>query len=219
MTSQRRTTVTLSGVVGAGKSSTAKAIVQALRSAGCAAEYVRFQELTGARGHGGRTGGAAARGEASEPSPGGTRWRGYTRRRLSAGVALGYALRTLVFRARLRRWPKDTVLVFDRYFYDSLAHFELQVAGRPLTMLMKAIPTPTVAALLLIRESTLMERRGRYSPEYAHQVSDAYAALPVCFPGLLVARTDDLASVDEVAGRIVAEVLTKIGPADARVSA
>ena len=80
-------------------------------------------------------------------------------------VAVGYTLRTLLFRTRLNRWPKDTVLVFDRYFYDSLVHFELQGARSSLWLLMKVMPVPTVAALLLIRERTILERRPRYSPD------------------------------------------------------
>ena len=208
----RRTTVTLSGVVGAGKSSAAKAIVQSLRSAGFAAEHIRFQEFTGFR---------ARPVTDAEPKPPGdvgrkpaadkTRWKGYARRRLTARIAAGYVLRTWLFRARLRRWPKDTVLVFDRYFYDSLVHFDLSTAGIPLKVLLAAIPAPTVAALLLIRDTTILERRSRYAPEYARQAAEGYEALPERLRELLVVQTDEFASVGEVTSRIVARVLTRIG--------
>ena len=205
----------MSGVVGAGKSSAAKAIVQSLRSAGFAAEHIRFQEFTAFR---------ARPASQAEPKPTGhvagepaverndrTRWRGYARRRLTARIAAGYVVRTLLFRARLRKWPKDTVLVFDRYFYDSLVHFDLRAAGTPLKLLMAAIPAPTVAALLLIRETTILKRRSRYSPEYARQAAESYEALPERFPELLVVQTDDSAAVENVMSRIVTRVLTKIG--------
>jgi hypothetical protein len=68
---------------------------------------------------------------------------------------------------------------------------------------MSAIPVPTLATLLLIRESTILERRSRYSEEYAHQVARAYGQLAQRFPALLVIRTDEFASVAEVARRIV----------------
>lgn len=203
-----RTTVALSGVVGAGKSTTAKAVVRQLRSAGYPAESVRFQDFTRLRGR--RA--ADALSETVELDRAGTRWSGYERRGLSFRVAAGYALRTLVFRARLRRWSHDTILVFDRYFYDSLVHFDLPRAGLSLRLLMGVIPTPTVAALLLVRERTILERRPRYSPEYVRQATQGYEELPERIPGLLVLRTDDLApTADDVADRIVAGVLTRVG--------
>jgi len=210
--------VALSGAVGAGKSSTAKAIVDRLRSAGCPAEFIRFQDFTRLREQ--RSHAAVSkprRAEMEELDDPDIRWGGYQRRRLTMRVAAGYALRTLLFRTRLNRWPKDTVLVFDRYFYDSLVHFELQGARSSLWLLMKVMPVPTVAALLLIRERTILERRPRYSPEYGRQAAEGYEELPKRIPDLLVVRTDDFASVDEVAGRIAARVLTRVGRGNERV--
>ena len=208
-----RTTVALSGVVGAGKSTTAKAVVRQLRSAGYPAESVRFQDFTRLRGR--RAADAmssATNPETVELDRAEKRWSGYERRGLSFRIAAGYALRTLVFRARLRRWSHDTILVFDRYFYDSLVHFDLSRAGLSLRLLMGVIPTPTVAALLLVRERTILERRPRYSPEYVRQATQGYEELPERIPGLLVLRTDDLApTADDVADRIVAGVLTRVG--------
>ena len=85
-----RISVTLSGVVGAGKSTAAKAIVQALRSAGCPAEHIRFQEFTDVRF-------ASLRRKESpkaQPSPtrSAPRWTAYQRRRMTIGIAAGYLL-------------------------------------------------------------------------------------------------------------------------------
>ena len=207
----------LSGAVGAGKSSTAKAIVDRLRSAGCPAEFIRFQDFTRLRerrSHAAVSKPRRAEMEFDDPD---IRWGGYQRRCLTVRVAAGYALRTLLFRTRLNRWPKDTVLVFDRYFYDNLVHFDLQGAGSSLQLLMQVLPVPTVAALLLISEGTILERRPRYSAEYAHQVAEGYEELPKRIPGLLVVRTDDLASVADVAGRIAADVLTRVDRENERV--
>lgn len=212
-----RISVALSGVVGAGKSSTAKAVVQALRSAGCTAEFIRFQDYTQLRkrqGPGAQS--KSRRAETNDIEDTDIRRSGYRRRRLSATVAAGYTLRTLLFRTRLSRWPKDTILVFDRYFYDSLVHFDLLRAGLSLRLLMRVIPAPTVAALLLVREATILGRRPRYSPEYARQAAQGYEELQKRIPGLLVVRTDDFASVADVAGRIATNVLTRVGGGNER---
>ena len=204
-----RLVVTLSGVVGAGKSSAATAVVQGLHAAGCEAAHVRFQDFIGARGRSARAAKQAIASAASDQAQ--PRWQGYRRRRLTVQVAAGHALRTLMFRARLRRWPRNTVLVFDRYFYDSLVHFELTSNGWPLELLLRVIPPPAIPAFLLIEESTILERRPRYSKEYAHQVSTGYEALAGRFPGALVARTDSFQSVPQLASLIVARVLERRG--------
>ncbi len=199
----------MSGIVGAGKSSAAKSIVQSLRSAGFQAEHIRFQEFTDLRIGRRREKGVAKRRPSSERRA--RRWTDYERRRMTIGVAAGYFLRTVLFRWRLRKWPADTVLVFDRYFYDSLVHFDWNAAGPLLSMLMKAIPEPAVAALLLIREPTILSRRSDYSAEYAHLVASGYEALPERFPGLVVARTDDFGAVARVVSDVVDAVLKKPG--------
>ena len=204
-----RTTVTLSGIVGAGKSSAAKAIVQSLRSAGYQAQHIRFQEFSDLRfARRGRNGTSKQR---ASPDRRARRWTDYQRRRMTVGMAAAYVLRTLVYRWRLRRWPADTVLVFDRYFYDSLVHFDLNGAPLLLRLLIKAIPEPAVAALLLIRAPTILARRTDYSAEYAHLVASGYEALPDRFPGLLVARTDDFGAVAQVTSDVVDAVLRKRG--------
>jgi thymidylate kinase len=199
-----RLVVTLSGVVGAGKSSAATAIVRELHSAGYHATQVRFQDFIGAR----------ARGQhQASPSPAAgraeTRWHGYRRRRLTPRLAAGHAVRTLLFRARLRRWPSDTVLVFDRYFYDSLVHFDLESAGWPLQLLLRIIPAPTISAFLLIEERTILERRPGYSKAYAEQVSAAYEVLAERFPRAVVVRTDDFHAVTDLASAIVDWILDR----------
>ena len=92
-------------------------------------------------------------------------------------------------------------------------HFELGGGGMVLTLLLKAIPSPTVAALLLIDEKTILQRRPRYSVEFARQAAQGYEELPTRIPGLLVTRSDDFGSVEGLVNRIVASVLAD-GPAD-----
>ena len=129
------------------------------------------------------------------------------RRRLTAAITAGYVLRTMLFRFRVRRWPKETVLVFDRYFYDNLVHYDRGMIGVPLTLFTSAIPTPTLAVLLLVREPTILDRRPGYSEEYVNQLVPAYEELPHRFPGLVVMRTDDPGSIASVGCRIANRVL------------
>lgn len=210
-----RIAVTLSGIVGAGKSTAAKEIVRSLRSAGCPAEHVRFQDFVALRARPRSSGGAPGAGPANEGAPrhneGRARWDGYRRRRLTARIAVGHLLRTLLYRVRLLRWPRETVLVFDRYFYDSLVHYDVSAGGAWLRLLIGAIPAPTVAGLLLIGEATVLERRADYSREYARSVVEGYERLPAHFPNLLVVRSDDFDLVGQLSNRIVATVLQRTG--------
>jgi thymidylate kinase len=204
------TTVTLSGIVGAGKSSAAKAIVEGLRAAGCPAQHIRFQEfmqLWPRRRRG--DGLAPPKRAASANEAGKERWAGYQRRRLTMAAAAGYVARTVLFRMRLKQRPGNTVLVFDRYFYDSLVHFDLRRPNAPLALLMQAIPAPTVAALLVVHEATIRDRRSHYSAEYARQAVHGYEELRQLVPTLLVARTDEFDSVGELADHVVASVLAR----------
>jgi thymidylate kinase len=196
--------VTLSGVVGAGKSSAAAAIVRGLEAAGCRAKHVRFQDFIGSRGR--QPPASAHQIETPLESGQATRWQNYRRRPLTRRIAAGHALRTLLFRFRARQ-SSGTVLVFDRYFYDSLAHFELQNAGPQLELLLRMIPKPDACALLLVRESTILQRRPRYSTEYARLVSAGYESLATRLPGAIVAQTDEFEEIADVASRVVAAVL------------
>ena len=189
MSRDARVIVTLSGIVGAGKSSVARSVVDLLRSAGHPVAYVRFQDFAGlGRRRRNEPGSVAPAGGAPEAAA--QRGAGYRRRRLSPVAAAGYALRTAVFRLRLATWPANTVLVFDRYFYDSLAHFELVPHGRAQRFLMRMIPVPSVAALLMVDEATARIRRPRYAEAYIKGVLAGYGELRDRLPGALLVRTD-----------------------------
>lgn len=199
--------VTLSGVVGAGKSTAARAIVEDLRAAGCEAVHVRFQDFIRWT-NGGKA--PRRRGEGCQTEDvrkDRVRWAGYRRRRLTLRIAAGYVFRTLLFRARLRRWPRRTILVFDRYFYDSLVHFDLTRGQVALKLLLRSIPPPDQAALLMIPAPTILERRPDYAREYAEQVALGYERLAARLPGIMVVETIDFAAVNETADRIAARAL------------
>lgn len=204
---RERTVITLSGVVGAGKSTAAKEIVTRLRAAGREALHVRFQEFVRVRGerrHDSRPG-RDEQGEGSENRR--IRWGGYRRRRLSLRITAGYILRTMLFRARMRRWPTGTILVFDRYFYDSLVHFDLDAAPVATRLLLRAIPVPSRAAIMVIPAGIIQERRPTYAPEYAKQVAHGYRALAARLPQVTVVDTGDFAALREMVTQVTAAIM------------
>jgi ABC-type dipeptide/oligopeptide/nickel transport system ATPase component len=198
-----RSVIALSGVVGSGKSSTAKAVVALLHEKGRRAAYVRFRDFISLRARSAAT--PADLAPAGE-GPDGQRWQEYRRRPLTLVMTLAYLVRSLLFRIRVRRWPPSTVLVFDRYFYDSLAHFDLGEAGFRLRLLQWAIPAPTVAAVLVIPESTILDRRPTYSADYARLVTDGYTQVCERFERLLKIEGTDAHSVQGQAMFVVREL-------------
>ena len=206
-----RVIVSLSGAVGSGKSTTARAVVELLRAQGRPAEHVRFQDFVPLRLRTERRralrpqrtgeGGSLIR-------PEGTRRHDYRLRPLTLSVTAAYLLRSIFFRVALRRWPKETILVFDRYFYDSLVHFDLDRAGLLLEVLRRTLPAPAVAGLLLIPEETLRQRRSHYSADYARLATTAYERLAARFVWLIAIRTSAGMPVVD-ATRLVNELLEK----------
>ncbi len=81
-------------------------------------------------------------------------------------------------------------MVANRYFYDNLAHYDLDTPRRaPLRgLLARLMPRPDVAILLLASPETIAARRSNYSREYVDAVEDAYRRLPDWFPQLIVDR-------------------------------
>jgi thymidylate kinase len=198
-----RTVIALSGVVGAGKSTAARQIVAGLRAAGFEARHLRFQDFI--RLSNGRPR-AAGMGAPDAAVPGAVRWRAYRRRRLSMRVAAGYLLRTLLFRVKIRLVPRHTILVFDRYFYDSLVHFDLDAADKATRLLLRAIPSPSRAVVLIIPPDVIKQRRPDYSPEYARQVAEGYDALVDRLPRVVTVQTDSPGAAEDLASRIVSGI-------------
>jgi thymidylate kinase len=206
-----RTVIALSGVVGAGKSTAARQIVAGLRAAGFEARHLRFQDFIRLSTSRQRARGAEVEVHQAGSAPGAVRWRAYRRRRLSMRVAAGYLLRTLMFRVKIRLLPRRTILVFDRYFYDSLVHFDLDAADRATRLLLRAIPSPSRAVVLIISPDIIKQRRPDYSPEYARQVAEGYEALVGRLPGVVIVQTGSVDAVDDLASRIVSGITGAVG--------
>jgi thymidylate kinase len=184
--------VTVSGIVGSGKSTTARIIVDSVRQGGQrTATLWHFRSLPCfrfAKGPG--------TGRDSQPDKSDTeseRRPDYRPRSLSAAKAIGYLWRILLFRAYLARNAHSAdVIVTNRYFFDNLAHFTLSTRReRTYTRVLRAfMPVPDVGLLLVAAPDTIAERRPAYSSHYVEHVGQGYRRLTGLFPKLVTIHTD-----------------------------
>lgn len=179
--------ITISGMVGSGKSTAANRIVRILDEQGIRAEQLRFQYLPCFTWMKRRPTQAAAPPRTPVSSARPKRWIGYRTKRLTAGLAAGYILRVLAFRAFRLRSGGDDVQVMDRYFYDSFVHFELRRPSERFyaAVLRRLIPKPDVSILLLVPQELAASRCPDYSADYLASVDAAYRKLPARFAGLV----------------------------------
>jgi len=193
--------ITVSGMVGSGKSTTAASVVDLLATAGLKPRYLRFRylQLFGFR--------RIAR---SRPTSVGTdrevqqRGTGFALRRLTAILTAGYAVRVVAFWfSGIGRASRCDVL--DRYFYDSFVHYELTSVRERLYMglLRRLMPRPDLAILLVASDSTILTRRGNYAVEYVGTIGRRYADLRTFFPNLICVSTDPHRMADAETRRIV----------------
>jgi thymidylate kinase len=180
--------ITVSGMVGSGKSTAVNDLVRLLEDRGIAATDVQFQSLPCFAYLGGRRRSRTAR---PAPSAQTQRWSKYRRRSLSVTAACTYVARIVAF--QLYRWRSDTrCFVTNRYFYDNFVHYRLssRLERFLAAVLRPLIPKPDLALLVVASPAEIRGRRPHYSPEYLAQVAGAYERLPERFPNLVVVRSD-----------------------------
>lgn len=182
--------ITLSGMVGSGKSTASKRVVELLEGAGIECRYLRFRSL-GLFGFRARPPGhfAARKGTAS---PDGPRWTGFQPRTLSARVACGYAARIIAFRLFAPPTSTRTCNVLDRFFYDSFVHYKLNTRPERFyaAVLRRIMPAPDLAILLVASSETITERRPEYDADYVSVAGRGYERLRTQFPELVAVCTD-----------------------------
>ena len=191
--------VTVSGIVGSGKSTALRQISDVARDAGLDAAQWRFQRLPCITLRPPRR--EAPESEAAERTPT-TRGKGYRPRQLTLTAAAGYMVRIAAFRLyRLLHRDADWYVV-DRYFYDSFTHYDLS-RGRGrfyAACLARAVPRPDLAFLLVASSHTVAARRPQYSAEYLAPVGQAYRDLRRRFPELIEVDSDpDRHGLDRIA--------------------
>ena len=194
--------VTVSGMVGAGKSSGDSRIRQMLHEAGVQSEAWRFRTLPCFSW----PFGSSQRREASAAKPAPTvRGRGYRRKPLTLSATAGYIGRMTAFRI-YRRWRQGAGwTVCNRYFYDNLAHFDLDAPGARtyVGLLKRVMPRPDLAILFIASPAVIAERRPQYSVEYLEPLGAAYRSLAATFPELTLVSTDPGAQGHEAVDRLI----------------
>lgn len=181
--------VTVSGMVGTGKTTAVKRILAVVERQGVEASHWRFQRLPCITLRPAPKRVAPARGPKFD---GIERGRGYRPRPLTAVRALGQVVRIIAFRI-FRRWPPSRAwAVSNRYFYDSFAHYDLDLgAGRFYArVLARLVPKPDLAFLMVASPQTLAARRPQYSAEYITTLERAYRQLRQIFPHLIEVNTE-----------------------------
>lgn len=180
--------VTISGVVGAGKSTAEDRIRAVLQSEGIPVDSWRFRTLPCFSLPFSRPRQAS---KAAPPEPE-IRGRGYRRKTLTLAATVGYLGRMAAFRLYRRRHRSSSWVICNRYFYDNLAHFELDTrwARRYVALLRQCMPKPDLAILLVASPGTIAERRPQYTAEYLDRVGHAYREMRAVFPELVVLNSD-----------------------------
>jgi thymidylate kinase len=196
--------VTVSGIVGGGKTTTAKIVTERLRhNAIEPVEVWNFRRLACFARLSRRAPDSLDGFDAVAPAQRGVN---YAPRTFTAALAVGYAVRIVSFR-RYRFRRRGTHHVCNRYFYDNFAHFALRTRRERfwLALLRFLIPTPDLAILVVASPSTISHRRSNYAPEYLSAVAAAYERLPGLFPELRTVSTDSddaTALVSDLAGAL-----------------
>ena len=199
---KRPVLVTVSGMVGSGKTTAVRHILNVLRREGIEAADWRFQRLPCITLS---TTPPPAKPVRKEPSvrrpPGPLRGEGYRARALTSATTFGYLVRSLAFRI-YRRWPPTAAwAVSNRYFYDSFAHFDLSQGYGELyvRLFRRIVPKPDLAFLMVASPETVAERRPQYSVDYIVRVEASYRRLRALFPELIEINSDlDGRSLEQV---------------------
>ena len=184
--------ITISGLVGSGKSTTASKLQALATARGRVAVCLRFQTLPCFGLFRSRAKAPGANAAGAQPPTGPVRGRGYRRTRLTAARCAVYGLRILSFRLYRLSWRDDQVRILDRYFYDLFAHYTLRTRLERLYVgaLRKLMPRPDLAILVSASPETIAARRPAYAPEYVSELSDSYRDIRQWFPELLELQTE-----------------------------
>jgi len=185
--------ITVSGMVGSGKTTAVREIVAFAQTQGLDARAHRFQSLPcitfrpAARRHQSSTAGAR------EAAPAPLRWSGYARKRLGVIAVAVFVARIVAFRAyRRMAWKPTEWHVLNRYFYDSLCHYQLQsrLERASAALLRALIPRPDLAIVVTAGLETIRARRPGYAVEYIELVNECYRRLSTDFSNIIELSTE-----------------------------
>jgi hypothetical protein len=208
--------ITISGMVGSGKSTTAELIGELLGGRGLQPRYLRFRYLK-LFGFDRKPTTSSTRGPDHADTT--RRAAGFALRRLTAARTVGYAARIVAFRfSGIGSGSRCDVL--DRYFYDNFSHYELTTRRERLyaRLLRPLIPVPDLAILLVASDRTIAARRRNYAEEYVVAAGRRYQELPELFPNLVRVSTDPGNSAEEDVRRALQIAIGRARPSSREVS-
>ena len=188
--------ITVSGMVGSGKTTAVREIAAFAKARGIVAHAHRFQSLPcitlRPRRRADEPKSRMTGGQSKGASPT-TRWSGYTRKRLGIGAVALFVARILAFQVYRRTvWKAAEWNVLNRYFYDSLSHYQ---PGSPRERMyyravLALIPRPDLAILVTASPATIAARRPAYAKAYIDLVGESYQHLAPHVHELLELSTD-----------------------------
>ena len=199
--------ITVSGMVGSGKSTASAIVAEVLDEADLTPRRLRFRYLRLFGFEKPRQHDVSGQ-QAVAPITPLVRGKGFAFRRLTLSLTIGYAVRILAFRfSGVGGTPRCDIL--DRYFYDNLAQYDLTSRRARLFAhaLRRLIPVPDLAILLVASDETISLRRPEYDPHYVAGVGRGYRALPELFPYLVTIRTDPGISGEEEIRRVARDLV------------
>lgn len=196
----RAVLITFSGIVGSGKSTSAKRTCQWLQAQGFPVTYLRFRRLRWRhffQPAGQRIGGALKNRLDASSSGDHTLRQPRVRTLGLAHVAL-YLWRALVFRIYLATRLRARIVVSDRYFWDNLAHYHLRSSRerRYFRLLCRLIPQPGLSLMLIAGAATIHQRRPNYDLQALEGLVTRYRRLCDMVPGLQRIETDSFDGMD-----------------------
>lgn len=207
--------VTFSGMVGSGKTTNAKKTLRWLRAHGYAPYYIRFRLInwrslwrTPARAPWREKENAARTPKPQAHAPVLAPRQTASDKQLTFALFLGYLMRIVLFRLFVALHHRRHLLVVNRYFYDSFAHFRLTTAREQklFRWLMKAAPEPELAILLVLKPETSHRRRPAYAFDELQRLAENTLALKNYAPNLRVVATDVISTVDRQVEKELAAV-------------
>ena len=174
--------ITVSGMVGSGKTTVVREIVSFAGVRGLVPHAHRFQSLPciSLRVRRRADEGTGPSAEPRKKAGASTRWAGYTRKRLGITAVAVFAVRILAFRVYRRMvWKQTEWNVLNRYFYDSLSHYRPSSSIERLyyRIIVALIPRPDLAILVIANRDTIAARRPAYAKAYIELVGESYRHL------------------------------------------
>jgi hypothetical protein len=204
--------ITVSGMVGSGKTTAVRGIASFAKARGLVTHAHRFQSLPcinlrPRRASDERNSGTVA-GRPKEAVPA-TRWAGYARKRLGLIAVTVFVARVLAFRIYRRTvWKADECHVLNRYFYDSLSHYRPRSSVERMyyRLILALIPRPDLAILVTANPTTIAARRPAYATAYIELVGESYRQIASQIHDLIEVPTD----ADGTAERLTAILQTRL---------